>query len=127
MGFANLQGPRTIVDPAGEHPLDIAGVGGLFGLQAASVPTGTPTALLAAPPAGFMWRLHTMTTFSLTNNAEATLICNGVNIGACAGGVTPAFHLAGQLVSNAVTCFQNGTGACSFSLTYDMVIGQKIS
>ncbi len=56
MPFYNRVGPRTNVDIAGEHPLDVTPIGGKSSVTLAL--NSSVTQQLAAPASGYAYRLH---------------------------------------------------------------------
>jgi hypothetical protein len=126
MGFYNLQGPRTQIDPAGEHPQGTHNRGGTKQAQATTVTAGTSVALLGAPPAGFEYSIHRMTHSFPAGVTSAAVI--GFPSGFVYSEANNNFsdQANGLLCSEVLVYESFGAGGAHLSMAYDLVISQSI-
>jgi len=127
MAFYNRLGPRTNVDIAGAHPLDVVTYGGLFYVAATTAGTA---AMLAAAPAGFAYKLHRWGLkpispaltggFQIVDGASQLLDGDVPRT----SGTLSAYNqnLEGQLVSSGVSVNNLLSGSATFWLRYDVVV-----
>lgn len=122
MAFYNAAGPRTNADSLGEHPLDIASVGGVFSTNLSVVTGGGPT-ILAAPVAGTLYRLHRFVSLDVVGGAASTAVTllNGSTFLSVLLPQRPVDKLEGQLWATSLSVFNGTAGTVRVTLTWDLV------
>ena len=123
MSFKDRRGTTTRFDLAGSHALDVFPMGGILNASAALNP-GVNVILLTAPPAGYVWALHTATS---DDTFPFYVVNNGVTVLANVAAGT-SFAMNGQICTGSVGVkgISGAAGGTGY-LTYDLVVAPNFA